>query len=610
MRPSTGTLFSIVLTFYLTNGASGHPLAGKETDYVLNIVHTNDMHSRFDETSALSTKCLMRDAAARKCYGGFARIATLVRQARKSTTPTLFLNAGDTYQGSIWFNVHKWRIVSKFLNILSPDAISLGNHEFDDGPMGLVPFIQNATFPIVTANLDLRKEPELAASKLKNSTILEVRGKRIGIIGYLTPDTKVIAATGKVEFFDEVESIKREVAKLRAAGVNILIAVGHSGFETDKKIAAEVDGIDLVIGGHTNTFLYTGKQPDVEVPEGLYPTEIVQKNNRKVYVVQAYAYTKYLGNITVGFDKNGEVTSILGNPILVDSNIEEAEDVLEELEKWRPAVNDMINTVVGSTKVFLDGDGKSCRRKECNLGNLITDAMIDYNAKQYVEYDGWTDAAIAIHNSGSIRTSIRKAEDEKITMSDLLSVLPFNNGLQKLSLTGQTFRKVLEWSVHSLKVNDTADLNGGYLQFSGVQVIYDLSKPAGSRVSSVEVRCALCSVPSFSKLVDNATYTILLTDFLRGGGDGFNMFMNLTYTTAGITTDELLVDYLKTKSPVHPDVEWRIGYLIRSGDDEMISTEPDATDLSYSDMKTGSGSWFNRAATSSLILPLLAYQFI
>ena len=188
---------------------------------------------------------------------------------------------------------------------------------------GLIPFIQNASFPIVTSNLDLSKQPNLAATKLQNSTILMVNETKIGVIGYLTPDTEIISTTEEVIFLDEVESIRREVKELKSQGVNILIAVGHSGFEVDKKIAREVEDIDIVIGGHTNTFLYNGKQPDIEVPEGLYPTEVVQKSGRKVYVVQAYAYTKYLGNFTVTFDNKGEVTDIVGNPILVNSSIEQ-----------------------------------------------------------------------------------------------------------------------------------------------------------------------------------------------------------------------------------------------------------------------------------------------
>lgn len=188
---------------------------------------------------------------------------------------------------------------------------------------GLVPFIENAAFPIVTSNLDLSKQPNLAATKLLNSTVLIVNGRKIGVIGYLTPETKIISRTDEVIFLDEVTSIRREVEELKKQGVDILIALGHSGFEVDKKIAREVEDIDIVIGGHTNTFLYNGKQPDVEVPEGLYPTEVVQKSGRKVYVVQAYAYTKYLGNFTVTFDGEGEVTAISGNPVLVNSSIEE-----------------------------------------------------------------------------------------------------------------------------------------------------------------------------------------------------------------------------------------------------------------------------------------------
>lgn len=194
---------------------------------------------------------------------------------------------------------------------------------------GLIPFIQNATFPIVTSNLDLSKQPNLAATKLLNSTILTVNDRKIGVIGYLTQETKIISKTEEVIFLDEVDSVRREAKELKKQGVDILVAVGHSGFDIDKKIAREVEDIDLVIGGHTNTFLYNGKQPDLEVPEGLYPTEVVQKSGRKVYVVQAYAYTKYLGNLSVTFDSKGEVTDIKGIPILVDSSIEQ---VIEKID--------------------------------------------------------------------------------------------------------------------------------------------------------------------------------------------------------------------------------------------------------------------------------------
>lgn len=561
------TLSSILILIPLTvlnDVARGNPLPeqNEKEGFTFHIVHTNDMHARFEETSRLSAPiCPEKDAAAGKCYGGFARIATLVRQARNSSTPTLFLNAGDTYQGSVWYNVYKWEVVAKFLNILAPDAISLGNHEFDDGVNGLIPFIKKANFPVLATNLDLSKEPELKATKLANSTILKINGTKIGVIGYLTPETVVLSSTGNVIINDEVPAIREEAKRLKKEGVDILIALGHSGFSIDKKIAKEVEDIDIVIGGHTNTFLYRGKQPDAEHPEGFYPTEVVQDSGRKVYVVQAYAYTKYLGNFSVTFDGKGEVTHIEGNPILVDSSVKQAADVLMELDKLRPRINNVSSTVVGKSRVLLDGDSKSCRRAECNLGNLITDAIIDYNAQEYTVKGAWTDAAIAVQNSGSIRASITRALDDKITMGDVLGVLPFGNVIVKVSMTGEQILSMLEWSVYNLNLNSTENLYGAFLQYSGLQVFYDLSRAPNSRVVSVQVQCAACRIPSYSDLDKSATYKVLINDFMHNGGDGYKMLKDLEYTQMAVTTADVVVEYLKKHSPVHTGVEWRINYM-------------------------------------------------
>lgn len=446
---------------------------------------------------------------------------------------------------------------------------------------GLIPFIQNATFPIVTSNLNLSKQPNLAATKLLNSTILTVNGVKIGIIGYLTPDTRIISRTDNVIFLDEVQSIRREAKELKHKGVNVLIAVGHSGFKTDKRIAREVEDIDIVIGGHTNTFLYNGKQPDREIPEGLYPTEVTQKSGRKVYVVQAFAYTKYLGNFTVTFNDKGEVSNISGNPILVDSSIEQAEDILHELEHMRRNIDNISETIVGKTRVLLEGDSKVCRQKECNLGNLITDAMIDYNAGEYADQNSWTDAAIALHNSGSIRTSITRANDDKVTMGDILSVLPFQNTIVKASLTGEILLSVLEWSVYNLEKNNSANLGGAFLQISGLQVIYDLSQPKNSRIVSAKVLCASCNIPTYSKLEKNQSYNVLLTDFMQSGGDGYSMLKNLQTQPLGITTSDILIEYLKKHSPVHPAIEWRITYL----NDQIMHTYNNSSNSIYQFIK-------------------------
>nr|CAD7424036.1 unnamed protein product [Timema monikensis] len=389
------------------------------TNFELVLLHTNDMHARFEQTTALSSRCTDADAEANRCYGGMARVASEVRKARARAASgegpnVLFLNAGDTYQGTVWYTFHKWRIVARFINLLAFDAI----------------------------------EPLLAATPLANSTILVVNGTRIGVIGYLTPDTKELSKSEKVKYIDEVDAIKLEADKLKNQGINILIALGHSGFRKDIQIATEVPDIDVVIGGHTNTFLYTGNQPDLEVPESLYPHVVTQSSGRKVPVVQAYAYTKYLGQLDLVFDEHGEIISNKGNPILLDSSVTRA----------------LQNTVVGRTKVLLDGDRKNCRLVECNMGNLITDAMIDENVLDY-SGSGWTDAPIAIQHGGGIRNSIENtANSGTVTRADILEVLPFENAVQKVDLKGDAVLEMLE---HSVKNYDVSEAVGGFLQFSG-----------------------------------------------------------------------------------------------------------------------------------------------
>lgn len=170
---------------------------------------------------------------------------------------------------------------------------SLGNHEFDSTPAGLEPFVNSLKCPIVAANLNFSLEPSL--KKVQKSVILTKSGVQIGVIGYLTPETTKISSPGNTIFYDEVSSIVAESERLHAQGVKIILALGHSGYLMDKKIAKEVPLIDAVIGGHTNTFLWNGPKPDNEEVEDPYPKMITQDSGKQVPVVQAYAYTKYLG---------------------------------------------------------------------------------------------------------------------------------------------------------------------------------------------------------------------------------------------------------------------------------------------------------------------------
>ncbi|KAG8338401.1 hypothetical protein J6590_000064 [Homalodisca vitripennis] len=399
---------------------------------------------------------------------------------------------------------------------------SLGNHEFDGGPEGLSPFIANSSVPIVCSNIDHSARPEFQnLTQLVPSKVLDVDGVKVGVIGYLTPETKFISLLGDdIKLKDEITEIKKEVERLKQEGVKILIALGHSGFSTDKLIAEHVPDLDVVVGGHTNTFLFTGHDPDIEKSEGSYPTVVTQPSGRKVLVVQAYAFTKYLGRLELTFDDEGDVIHSTGNPILLDDSFRKDGAVERAVLKYGNELKHLTGRKIGFSKAYLDGN-QNCRLGECNIGNLVTDALVDDNAKDFYG-SGWTDAPVAMVQGGGLRSSIdTKETGGVIAYSDLLEVLPFQNSVERLTLTGSVLMRVLE---HSVSRYSKEERVGGFMQYSGIQVEYDLSKPPQKRVVSALVRCGDCKVPHYLPLDVNKVYSVLTSTFLADGGDGYSMF--------------------------------------------------------------------------------------
>lgn len=432
----------------------------------------------------------------------------------------------------------------------------LGNHEFDLGAKGVHEFISGIKFPTVAANVDFSREAIFNGTTVPKSVVLEVAGRKIGIIGYLTPTTKEISFTQNVVLTDEIEAVKAESEKLNEQGVKIIIALGHSGFQKDKELAKKVPLVDLVVGGHTNTFLWNGDAPDLEQPEGPYPYVVTQTSGKQVPVVQAYAYTKYIGRLNVTFDDSGNLIKYAGQPLLLDDKTPQDIEITKQLAIYRPAVEELDNQVVGKSRVFLDGDAKSCRFNECNFGNLIADAFIAYRASVAAS-TYWTDAPIALFNGGAVRGGINASEfGGNITRGELLGALPFQNPIITLSLNGTDLIKTLELAARS----DGETSRGEFLQVSGLKVVYDYDRPSMSRVVSVKVRCAECDVPTYSDVVENATYRVVTTVFLSGGGDGHYILQYNGFNKAIEDLDEMSVVewYIGKKSPVFPEVFGRI----------------------------------------------------
>ena len=253
--------------------------------------------------------------------------------------------------------------------MLNFDAITLGNHELDDGVKGLVPFLKNQSSPCVVSNINTSLTPDMEGLT-QPSVVLQVGGRRVGIVGYLTQETTEVSNPGKLIITDEISAVRREAEKLEREGVDIILGLGHSGYQKDLEIAELVPQIDVVIGGHTHSFLYSdaSTNPSNNIVEGPYPTIVTKPNGKKAAVVQAYAYTKYLGQLRLTFNPDGDLSAWSGSPRLLDGQIKQDEEVNAELLSWKSELNKIRKNLVGFTAVVLD----NTRERECNMGESLS----------------------------------------------------------------------------------------------------------------------------------------------------------------------------------------------------------------------------------------------
>ncbi|MBE0580624.1 bifunctional metallophosphatase/5'-nucleotidase [Devosia sp.] len=471
-------------------------------DFTLNILHINDFHSRFDPITGSDSNCNAEDDAAGECFGGIARLKTIIddTRAKYADGNSLLLSAGDNFQGSLYYTTYKSKVVSDFFNQMGFDVVATGNHEFDDGPEEFMKFIEAAEFPIIGGNFDVTRDENLRG-KIKGSFVIEVGGEKIGIIGATTEDTPEIASPGaNVEFTDVIQYVRGASEALDAAGVNKIILLSHIGYTVDMDVAAALPLVDVIVGGHSHTLLSN----TAEGAAGPYPTMVKNPDGVEVPVVQANQYGKYLGDIAITWDDNGVVTKAEGEPFLIDASVIGNEDFKGQLAELAAPIAEAMGVVIGTTTAAIDGARETCRAVECQMGNLVAEAMLDRVKDQGV--------TIAIQNGGGLRASIDAGE---ITVGEVITVLPFSNTLATVDLTGADVIEALENGV-----SDIENAAGRFPQVAGLKYSYTLAKPAGERISDVMVG----SGDSWAPIDEAATYTIVTNNYMRGGGDGYGTF--------------------------------------------------------------------------------------
>ena len=517
---------------FMAASALAMSATGALADYNLTILHTNDFHARFEPISRFDSGCSAEDNAEGKCFGGSARLVTAIEAARARSDNSILVDGGDQFQGTLFYTYYKGKLAAEMMNKMGYEAMTVGNHEFDDGPETLRGFMDAVNFPILMSNADFSAEP-LLKGVLQKSTVISKNGELIGLIGLTPHDTGELSSPGKnINFTDPSEAVQHQVDALTTSGVNKIIVLSHSGYVVDQQIAANTTGVDVIVGGHSNTYLSNTSDRAM----GAYPTMVGD-----TAIVQAYAFGKFLGELNVTFDDDGNLISATGEPIVMDGEVVEDAGTVARIAEAAVPLDEIRNKIVASTTAAIDGDRGSCRAMECQMGNLVADAMVDRVADQGV--------TIAIQNGGGLRASIDAGD---VTMGEVLTVLPFQNSLATVQLTGAGVIAALENGVS--QVEEGA---GRFPQVSGVRFTWDAAiAPNEGRVTEVLVNDGGNWVP----IDPEGIYGVVTNNFMRSGGDGYSVFATegMNAYDYGPGLEEVVADYMASEGAYTPYLDGRI----------------------------------------------------
>lgn len=513
MKKLSGILGTLFLFWIIVTPGFGQPAE-------IRILHLNDFHG-FAEP--------YRPFGSQEPLGGVAYLAARAMELRREK-PTLLLAAGDMIQGNNWANLSQGESVVELMNAMKFDAMVVGNHEFDFGQEVLKKRISESRFPVLGANVE-------GLEGLKPYVIKELNGIKIAVIGIVTEETPVSTHPRNVSglrFSPPPEVLARLVPELRQKA-NVIIVLSHIGHAADRSLAENVKGIDVIVGGHSHTKI-------------MKPARI-----GSTWIGQAWEHGKALGVMDLTL-KDGKVVAAEG-PLEEIKPIPGREDraIQSLVEKYRQKVDAVLNSPLGEAQIDLDGENG--RRRETNLGNMIADIMRSVSK-----------AEVTIINGGGIRTSIRKGE---IRVKDVYSVLPFDNYIVAIKLTGKQIVEALEHGLSGIEEGE-----GRFPQISGMTLRYSLAGPKGKRVKEVH----LAGIP----IDPNQEYSVATNDFLAAGGDGYKAFgeavkssrdfavvggmmkgEKVVFSDSGRWLRDVVVEHIREKGKIAPTAEGRIAEVER-----------------------------------------------
>lgn len=471
------------------------PLAAKEA--AITIIHTNDLHSHllgFSPNADYTPMVKDND----KTIGGWARVAVAIKEIKaKRSNPVLVLDAGDFLMGSFFHMLSREEAFElKLMEAMGYDVITLGNHEFDLRPHGLAQILNSArqegNIPdIVLSNAvfdqDSDKDDSLQEvfkkRHVKPYTVIKKNGIKIGLFGLMGKDAAAVAHfAAPVEFADPIIAAKDMVRELSDnEKVDIVICLSHSGINLkdksrseDEILAKEVDGIDIIISGHSHTKLDTAL------------------NVNNTIIVQAWVYGKQLGVLDIMY-KDGNVSVANQEMIEINDGIKGDDEISSLIQSFESLVNEKALAEIGLSfrqtiahtdfRLFVEND-------ESNLGNLITDSIRWYtNSCDYDQNDPTTKVALAVISNGVIRDQIIPGDTGTVMACDVFRAIPLGVGIDGTMgyplitcyLYPSEIKKALEilTSIYPRKGSEY------FIQISGAKFTYNPNRMIFDRVTDI-----------------------------------------------------------------------------------------------------------------------------
>lgn len=467
------------------------------------ILHWNDFHAQ-----NIPMRSICGDST---CYiGGTANLLGLINKFRSEEKNVLVLNAGDDFQGTPISSLTKGKSQIELMNLINPDAMTLGNHEFDYGRDALEKNLKIAKFEIISANLWDKRKGKLFVKPY----ITKKLGKaKIGVIGLITPELFKLSLKENLkdlELLDTEKVLRQYINELKnKEKVDLIIALTHIGINEDSILATKFPEIKIIIGGHSHTVL---QEPKIV-------------NN--VIICQAGSKGEYLGHLEVFIDLDADsVYSYKGKLIrVVNGIVKPDETALKKVEELEKMVDKEFGQVIGKLEV----DWKRNFYGESNLGNWEADVM-----REFAKTD------IAFQNSGGLRKDLPKGD---IRVRDIWEINPFGNTLVVFEVDGKTLRKMMEW-----QASGKAEL----MQVSGLKIVIDSRKNIGERVISIEV--------GGKPLDENKIYSIVTNNWVADHlYDLFGIPQNgVKMKNLGVVDRDVFIEAVKKQKVVRSEVEGRI----------------------------------------------------